>query len=359
MNILYKRLLKLMMIVVSIALFSTTMLLAVNVEKRNGTTIANFLEVGVGSDGIAMGGAMASIGGSFSSVYWNPAGLAYSNRSGLIIMNQPWFADINTNYFAGVMNIPSVGKISLSYYQFDYGEMEVTSMRYQEGTGEMFSASDYSLALGYSRKLAQWFAFGIKLKYINSSIKHCNASATALDLGVIVNTGLFSFTGKEKDGLNIGMSIANYGNRMKYDGQDLLFPIDIEPEESGNFPNTTGKFETQEWELPLICRIGFSHRPIAFGPHKLMVSTDFVIPNNNQKYMNLGTEYKLNISTSGSIALRAGYHGLFLPESIYGLTFGGGFKLNLMGNAQIGFDYAFRDISYLGEIHSYTLSLIF
>ena len=31
--------------------------------------------------------------------------------------------------------------------------------------------------------------------------------------------------------MNIGMSIANYGTRMKYDGLDLLFPIDILPKE--------------------------------------------------------------------------------------------------------------------------------
>ena len=43
---------------------------------RAGTTAANFLEIGYGTAGCAMGDAYVSMARDLSSIYWNPAGLA-------------------------------------------------------------------------------------------------------------------------------------------------------------------------------------------------------------------------------------------------------------------------------------------
>ena len=89
------------------------------------------------------------------------------------------------------------------------------------------------------------------------------ASAFALDLGVLVNTK-FSLQGKDEDGLNIGMSISNYGTRMQFDGIDSYQPIDVFTEyEAGNYGDVAGQFRTSQWELPLIFRIGVALKPIA------------------------------------------------------------------------------------------------
>ena len=115
-----------------------------------------------------------------------------------------------------------------------YGEQEVTTLQYQDGTGEYFTANDLAATVTFSRKLVSWFSFGSSLKYINSSIWHSSATAFAVDLGVQVSTDFFSYTGQEKDGLQLGMSISNYGTRMKYDGIDTYQPIDISEFEEGN-----------------------------------------------------------------------------------------------------------------------------
>jgi hypothetical protein len=107
--------------------------------------------------------------------------------------------------------MPQIGTLSAGFDHLGYGDMEVTTLEMQDGTGELFNANDYCFTISFSRKLAQWFAFGASAKYINSQIWHMNARAAALDLGVIVNTGFFSPTQKQEDGLGIGMSISNYG----------------------------------------------------------------------------------------------------------------------------------------------------
>ncbi|MBN2600737.1 MAG: PorV/PorQ family protein [Candidatus Marinimicrobia bacterium] len=326
---------------------------------RVGTTAANFLEIGIGSDGNAMGEAYVSMVGNLSSVYWNPAGLAFINNNEVLFMYQPWVVDINNSFMAVSYTLPLAGTFALAFNQVSYGEMPVTTLESQEGTGELFTANDFSFSLTYSRKLAQWFAFGASAKYITSRIWHTAATAIAADLGVIVNTGFFSPSGKHENGLRIGMSISNYGSRMRYDGMDLLFPIDILPEEAGNYSAVKGQFNLQEWELPLIFRIGISVQPIVSRHQRLTLAVDALHPNNNAESVNVGAEYAIVMPGTGSFFLRGGYKSLFMRETEYGATFGAGFLLRFLGNYGIKVDYAFKPVGILGNTHSYTLGVTF
>jgi len=326
---------------------------------RVGTTAAGFLEIGYGGAGSAMGDAYVSVARDLSSVYWNPAGLAYMDYNEAQFTYQPWIADINTSFIGVGMVYPSFGTVALSLIQVGYGDMAVTNLDMQDGTGELFTASDLAFSASYARRLAQWFAFGASGKFISSKIWHTSAKAVAVDLGVIVNTHFFSPTGKREDGLNIGMSISNYGTKMKYDGIDLLFPIDILPDEEGNYRDVEGKFSLQSWELPLIFRIGVSHTPIIFGQHRLMVSVDALHPNNNSESINLGVQYQLTLPSYGEFYLRAGEKAHYMKDAEYGATFGGGFLLHMMNNMGLKLDYGYRNIGVLGNVHIYTLGLIF
>lgn len=344
-----------------ILILITLMLSTLSAQRpyRVGTTACNFLETGVGSDGMAMGDAYVAIPGKLSSFYWNPAGLAHMKSGEFLFMQQPWVVDINTTAFAGAFVVPGVGVVSLGVQHIDYGDMEVTTMDMQEGTGEKFTSNEYSLSLGFARKLAQWFSFGANAKYVSSQIWHTKSSAMAVDLGALVSTGFFSLTGKTEDGLNIGMSIANYGTKIKYDGIDLVYPIDIAYDESGNFKDVPAQFRMSEWELPLIFRIGVSYIPINNTYNRLTLAADALHPNNNSESINLGAEYELKLPGTGSLFARGGYKGLFMDESIYGLTFGGGIQINMLGNTALKIDYAFRDMDVLGNIHVYTFGITF
>lgn len=326
---------------------------------RVGTTAANFLEIGIGSLGNAMGDAQVANVQDVSAIYWNPAGLAFLQRNEAVFSLQPWVIDINHS-FAGVgLVLPGIGTLAFGITALGYGNIEVTNMTFQDGTGESYSANEYAVAFSYGRKLVQWFSFGATGKYINSTIWHMSASALAVDLGVIVSTQFFSPTGDREDGMQIGMSISNYGGRMRYDGIDLMQPIDIAPDEEGNYRDVTGQFRLNSWELPLIFRIGFSINPIVIDNQRLTVSVDALHPNNNSESVNAGAQYALNVPGFGEFFIRGGYKGVFMDQSEYGPTFGGGVHMRIAPALGLKVDYAYRTIGVLGDVHSYTFGLMF
>jgi hypothetical protein len=328
---------------------------------RRGTTAANFLEIGYGSAFNGMGDAAVASVQDLSSAYWNPAGLALMRQSGMQFSMQPWIAGIQAAHAAVGLVLPRVGSFALTLVQMDYGREPVTTLEMQEGTGEHFSSADYSAGLSYARRLAQWFAFGASLKMVNSRIWHETGSAFAADLGVRVNTAFFSPTGERADGLSIGMSISNYGTRMRYDGMDLLQPIDPNPYTHGEYDNVEGQYRTQEWELPLLFRIGVSVHPLAGETQRLTLSVDALHPNNNSESVNVGAQYALTLHSFGTFFVRGGYKGLFMPGSQYGLSYGGGFlyRVPRRNNMAVQVDYAFRDVGILGAVHSYTFGFLF
>lgn len=326
---------------------------------RVGTTTANFLEIGIGSAGVSMGDAYTAWVNDLSAIYWNPAGLANIEQNEALFVYQPWVADINSIFAGFGLNIPTVGTIAIGIFGLDYGDIEVTNMEYQNGTGEMYSAHDYAMSFAYARSLVNWFSFGASAKYIQSKIWHSQASAIAFDLGVQVQTHLLSFTDRYEDGMRIGMSISNYGSRMQYDGDDLLFPVDIDESGVGNYQNTQGKYATREWELPLIFRVGISMNPVVNSHHVVTVSVDALHPNNMSEYLNMGMQYKLTSPGFGDFFLRTGYKALFADKSQYGATFGGGLKYWLAARNAVKVDYSFHSIGELGNVHCTTVGFTF
>lgn len=328
-------------------------------QSRAGTATANFLELGFGGAGNAMGDAYVSMGQDISALYWNPAGLGYMEQSELFFMYQPWILDISTSSVSAGYTNSRLGTFAVSFYQTTFGEEQVTSMVMQEGTGEVFDGQDLAIGLSYGRKLANWFSFGATGKYISSRIWHERGNAVAVDLGAIVNTKFFTWTDKPGDGLNIGMSISNYGTRLRYDGIDLKETVDIEPFEEGNYAYVPARFETESWELPLIARIGASIHPLLTENYRITLSSDFLHANNNSEYINLGGQVTFNFPVFGEFSLRAGYKGLYMVDSEYGPTFGFGAKIKYLHNRALKVDYAFRDHGLLGNMHTYSMSLVF
>jgi hypothetical protein len=346
-----------------IAVFFLTLLVGVSgsafAQDRVGTTAANFLEIGVGGAATAMGDAYVGFANDITSMYWNPAGLAYMDGHEAMFILQPWLIDISSSFAAVGIVLPGIGTIGMGINTMDYGEEDVTNEYFQEGTGERWTASDLAFNLSYGRQLAPWFSFGATGKFISSKIWHTSASALAVDMGVIVNTKFFSPTGEQTDGMRIGMSISNFGTQLKYDGMDLLRNLDINELEAGHFETAQGKFELRSWELPLIFRIGFAVMPVKIGSHSVTLAVDALHPNNNGESLNLGGQYAMHIPGTGTFFLRGGYKGLLLDYSEYGPTFGAGMVLTLTPRYGIKFDYSFRDIGILGNVNMYSLAIMF
>jgi hypothetical protein len=333
-------------------------LVAQNSPNRVGTTVAGFLELGFDPKGLAMGDACVSIVEDLSAIYWNPAGLAFMSGNEVFFTYQPWIVDTHTYLASAGIVVPSLGTFAFSVLGMNYGEMEVTTLELQEGTGENFSPADVALNLSYGRMLTNWFGFGATAKYIHSSIYHSSASAMAVDLGIIIKTAFLS-SSSNRDGMKIGMSLSNYGTRMRYGGLDLLRSIDISPEESGNYKDVKAEFKTDAWELPLIFRVGVSINPILTTKHRLTLSADALHANNNNESVNVGAMYTLIMPGIAQVFLRGGYRSLFMEDSEFGPTFGVGILLQSLQQTAIQFDYAYRDIGILGYANVVGINFIF
>jgi hypothetical protein len=326
---------------------------------RVGTTSAEFLTIGYGPAGIALGNSYVSMAHDISSLYWNPGGLSFMENNEVLFNYQPWLVDINTFFTAVGFVVPDYGTFAIGLIGVNYGDMKVTTVEMQQGTGEKFNANDYAFYLSYGRKLATWFGFGASVKYVRSSIWHTSASAFAIDLGVSINTPFFSPTGSELNGLKIGMSLSNYGTPLQYEGLDLIRSVDISPDEAGNYKDSEVNFSTGHWELPLIFRVGVSIQPIVTSQHQLALTADALHVNSNSESVNVGAEYMLTAPGVGKFFLRGGYRALFMDDSEFGLTFGVGILKQFFGNTGIGFDYAYRDIGILGNINTFSISVAF
>ena len=339
----------------------------IQAQYRFGTTAANFLEIGTSSNAVAMGEAYVSLADDAISSYWNPAGLANVQGFEFGFSSQDWVVGIKHSTFAAAVNMGNYGTVSVWLTDFDYGSTEVTNVGNQNGTGEYYAANELAASIAYGRNLVDWFSFGTSLKMVTSNIWHSSANALVLDLGVIVKTNFFSISDNRNDGMKIGMSISNYGSKMRYDGIDLINPIDILENQNGNYDNVIGQYRTEAWELPLIFRLGASVKPIVNDFHTLLISADVLHPNNNSESINLGSEYALTIVGGNTFFLRGGVKGLGIVQSneikqlsnidipFSTVTFGVGYERSIVQNKTIGIDYSYQSIGVLGDVSLLTI----
>ena len=334
-------------------------------NNSNGTTSANFLEIDIGSRATSMGGAYVSLCEDPSAIFWNPSGLTYIERTETLFMYQPYWDDTNI-IFAGVATpLGNSSYIGAGMFLFNWGDIEQTDLIYQDGTGVIFSPNEYSFSVSYARKFVEWFSFGSSIKFISSNLDvgRISGSAFAIDLGVMIETDFFSST-KQKDGLKIGMSISNYGTKLKYnEGIGLLIPSDIS-EDNGNWDNLLTQVYTEGDELPLNFRIGCSLKPLNTLHQKLILSIDAIHPNNNPEYLNIGMEYLL----LNMVSVRVGKSHTFYQLSNgtgdgidpqQGFSFGTGIRYKIPRGPLINIDYMLTDFGVFNNIQGYSISLTF
>ncbi len=334
-------------IVVIFCILLTSSFLSAEVTKV-GTTALGFLKIDVGGRATGMGGAYVSITDDATAMFWNPSGIAATENMEAVFHHSNWIADINFNYIAAVIPIAGFGNLGLNATALSMDDMERTTIDNPEGTGEMFSAGSYAFGLAFARDLTDRFAIGFNVKYLNESIFHSSATGIAFDIGTMFTT--------QFNGLRIGMSITNYGPKVQMSGRDMLTQVDIDPNVSGNNENTNANLVTDQFNLPLMFRVGVSMDVLkGAGNSNLILAVDALHPNDDVESINAGAEYVFN----DLLALRGGYNSLFAQDAEGGLSFGAGIHQNLMGRVDLHLDYAFRDFGLLNNVQMFTLGIKF
>jgi opacity protein-like surface antigen len=338
---------KLLIIISVIIILSGTGFGQSDRQTNVGTTAASFLEVGVGSRAIGMGGAFVAVASDASTIYWNPGGLSRLPRGEVIFEHIDWLADISFNYIGLAIPLQEYGSIGLFITSVSIPRMKVRTVEYPDGTGEFFNAADLAFGVSYAKNLTDRFSIGMNAKYISERIWHERAHGFAIDIGTLYYTGIGS--------LVIGAAITNFGTTMKMDGSDLIIYYDEAPLIDGNNDRIMGKLVTDEWPLPLNMQFGLAFDVFNFDKSRLQVALDAFHPINNTESINVGCE----LSLLKILFVRAGYKALMQQDTEEGLTLGVGLQYKMFGQSFIKFDYAYADFGQLNDVNRFTLGLNF
>lgn len=315
-------------------------------QSKVGTTAAQFLGISVGPRATAMGGAYVASNRDASSLYWNPGAFAQAQRTEFEFSNSEWLVGSKFRWFGAIINLDYENAVGVSLTQLDYGEEEITTVTQPNGTGERWSASDFAVAVSYSRRLTDRFSMGGSMKYIRQSIWNESASTFAFDLGLLFVTGF--------NNMRLGVSMSNFGGDMTLEGRDLLQRVDIDPSNSGSPKTLVGNLKTDPWALPLLFRVG-----VAMDVFKttegiqLTLAVDALRPTDNVETVNLGGE----LSWNDVIFVRGGYKSLFAKESQEGLTLGAGLKYKLEGVGSLEVNYAYTKFGLFGNLNTIALAV--
>ncbi len=315
-------------------------------QSKVGTTAAPFLGIAVGPRAVGMGGAFTAFSADVSALYWNPAGVSRIGNNELMVTHTKWIFGTSFDWIGVAVGIDRNNFVGVSITRLDYGEEEVTTIDYPEGTGERWDASDIAIGISYARNLTDRFSIGGTVKLIQQKLWNERATGFAIDVGVLFIT--------EFKGLKLGASISNFGTEMRLDGKDLFVQYDLDPASTGNNPAISAKLKTDDWPLPLHFRVGASIDVFKTDNNYLTFAVDALHPNDNTESVNLGLEY----SFRNMIFLRAGYKSLFQKDSQERFTAGIGLSYKL-GGIGFRFDYAYQDFGILKNIQSFALALQF
>lgn len=317
---------------------------AASAQSRVGTTAAPFLTLGTGARGQALGHAYTTLATGGDALFWNPAGAARPyegmHRSNVFLTHYEWLADINYNAAGVVVPVTGTGIVGLSIAMVDYGDMDVRTVAFPDGTGETFSSSDLSLGLTYAQPLTQDFYFGGTVKYVRQSIRDMSASAVAFDFGFILETNYLN-------GMKIAASIQNFGGKMQMQGINGQVFVDIDDTNAGNNPNIPSRIEMARWDLPLAFKFGVM-MPIQLAYNtQLQLLADANQSNDNNLNSDFGAQLRYANRTFG-FDLRAGYKDAFIDNVDSHVSYGAGLDVRL-SSLRLGFDFAYIPFDLLGN----------
>jgi len=311
-----------------------------------GTSSAAFLGIDIGARAAAMGGAFVAVANDLTAIYWNPAGISRLPTVQVAFMHAEFIADTKFDWAALSIPLNRLGSIALSITSLAHDDMEIRTIEEPEGTGEFFSAADIAMGLSYAINLSNRFSIGINGKFIRSQIFNESASAVGFDVGTLFRTNF--------NGLRIGATIINFGQKMRLRGRDLITLVDLAPDKFGSNDRIVSEIQTGSFDLPLAFRAGIAMDVLNIKGSRLTVSLEAFNPSDNAESVNTGMEYTF----SDFASIRFGYKSLFKADSEEGFTAGGGLNLNVDGS-KIIVDYAYSDFGRLKNVTRFSIAVKF
>lgn len=326
-------------------------------DSRVGTNAAPELLIPVGARDLALGGSSIATTQGIEAIYWNPAGLARSTRNAsAMFSHMNYIADIGVEYVAVGASFEGFGSIGLSIKSISVGDIAVTTEDQPDGTGGTFSPTITNLGLTYSRLLTDRISVGATATLISERFDKVSASGFAFSAGVQY-AGLGGV-----NGLSLGVAVKNIGPQMQFQGDGLLRQGQVNDVLR---PGTFYQVTAASFELPSTIEFGLAYAVDIGEQNGLNLSGMFQNNNFSADEYKLGAEYNYN----NTFFVRGGYNlseimkntSLTVSDQttfIYGFTAGAGIHYPV-GNLDLTFDYAFRQVAFFQNNHVFSITLGF
>ncbi len=277
-----------------------------------GAIALPFLKIDSGARASALGGAYSAAGEGASSIFYNPAGAALSDRKEFEISHNDWLEGLRNE------NLAYTQPISKNHTVFGGANLlfSGTMDKYNASgvkTGS-FNSQEGAFNFGVSTDLGDQYYCAAALKALYQKADKDSANSWAGDAGLLKISG----------DLRFGASVSNFGTKMK--------------------------LGSRAFDLPLILRAGAGKRL----NDQFWFLADIVKVRESQAAFCAGVEAGFDIDENEAFFARAGYKSDRSQYTGSGLTAGIGIKSN-----NLRLDYAFAPYGDLGDSHRITLSFRF
>jgi hypothetical protein len=318
--------------------------------QKVGSTSMQFLKVMPVARATAMGDAYSVLASGAEAVFWNPAGVALSEKREISLTYLKWIFDTKQGALSFATPIGNFGSVGVQMQYVDFGEIpEATwaspykdDIQYPGLTGNTFHPYTYLVGLTYASQITDKFATGISVKYAHESLYDGQAvqavsargdtstvntwgNALIFDFGLNYNTGFHT--------VRLAASMQNFGANVRYASEGSPVPMALRVGIAADL-------------------MGNDALLLSSDDNRLGVAFDLFQPNDYAQQAHFGMEYVY----ANTVAVRAGYKFNYDAD---GFTAGIGLQ-QMFGQSHLSFDYSYGALNYnLGNVHRISLGVAF
>jgi hypothetical protein len=296
-----------------------------------------WLSIPIGARGASLGNAYIAMSNDASSVFWNPAGLAFTEGVHAFINQTRWIADINVNAAVATYSVQNWGVFGVSFLGVEWGTFNGTQRSDTDPRGFIdtgtFSPSDWSVAISYARQISNSFSIGGNLRYVSENLGSNMIGSFDDPTEYTAKMNLFTFdfgttyyTGFED--LRLAMTLRNFGPEKQYVNEAFSLPL------------------TFTFGLAMDMMKLWSDNTV----HGLTLEVDAVHPRDFSERIDVGAEYSYN----NLVFLRGGFKS---NQDEQGATFGAGLQYSF-GEITLGIDYSYLMFSSFDAVHLFSFDFI-